>query len=219
MDFKYIEIKFEYQDNIITIKSEPYRTIKEIKEKALKKFHNIPKDINCFYLQRDLISYQDNTIGEFFNNREKVTLKLMPEKKPIFPNKKKLKEKKKEVLFKDIYLNTNVFSSGFNNIGRFNNKKINASNSIDVKYKKYKIGEKLKLPPIQNGTSRKSESIFNDSNLDDLNEENEKCQNCRNNQFEEYCRNCKEFVCANCKKKINILITFLSVWTKIMNPI
>ena len=49
MDFKYIEIKFEYQDNIITIKSEPYRTIKEIKEKALKKFHNIPKDIHCFY--------------------------------------------------------------------------------------------------------------------------------------------------------------------------
>ena len=202
MESKFIEIKFEYQDNIVTIKKEPYCTIKEVKEKAIKRFHGIPKDIHCFYLQRDLISYENTSIGEFFNNREKVTLKLMPEKKPIFPTKKKSNEKNDEELFHDLYLNTNVYSSGFNNIGRFINKKKNTSNSIDLNYKKYKITEKLRLPPIKTQSMGKNENSANDINSDDIDEEkNINCKNCGNNKFTEYCRNCKEFVCSYCKKK------------------
>ena len=46
MDIKTIEIKFEYQEKLITIKSEQYGTIKEVKEKAIKKFHDINKEIH-----------------------------------------------------------------------------------------------------------------------------------------------------------------------------
>ena len=66
MDIKTIELKFEYQERIVIIKSEPYKTIKELKEKAIKIFHNIPKDIHCFHLARDLESYENNIIGELF---------------------------------------------------------------------------------------------------------------------------------------------------------
>ena len=37
IDFKLIEINFEYKEQIITIKFEPFRTIDYIKEKAKNK--------------------------------------------------------------------------------------------------------------------------------------------------------------------------------------
>lgn len=205
MDIKLIEIKFEYKENIVTIKTETYRTIKELKEKAIKKFFNIPKDIHCFYLSRDLTPYENDSIGELFNNREKVTLKLMPPKKPIFPIKKKILSKKEDLVFSNINLNTNVFSSGFNNISRFQTIKLKESNSLEKKKKKNK--KELMLPPIKNKnlSSDKKESITNerykDLILDNIDEEDKECDNCAINKFSEYCRNCKEFVCFNCKKK------------------
>ena len=217
MDIKIIEVKFEYQKRLVTIKSEPYKTIKELKEKAIKIFHNIPKDIHCFYLARDLESYENNIIGELFANREKVTLRLMPPKKQVFPIKKKLVERNEEKLFSEIYLNTNVYSSGFNNIGRFQNKKVKGSNSkskgSNSKSRKgnsfetkKRNKEDLKLPPIN--ALEKKDNIINERynninlilNLDESTEENDnKCQNCNDNNFSEYCRNCKEFLCINCK--------------------
>lgn len=209
MEIKNIEIKFEFQEKFVTIKAEAYRTIKEVKEKAMKTFFNIPQDIHCFYLGRDLSIYENNNIGDFFNNREKVSLKLMPQKKSIFGSKKNIGKKKGEVVFSDIYLNTKVFSSGFNNIGRFQNIKLKESNSLDKKEKKKQ--KKLKLPLINNiYFGKKLNSINQRYNLitdniinDDNNEDEEKyikCENCNNNKFTEYCRNCKEFVCVNCKK-------------------
>lgn len=219
MDIKTIEVKFEYQERLVTIKSEPYKTIKELKEKAIKIFHNVPKDIHCFYLARDLESYENNIIGELFANREKVALRLMPQKKPAYPIKRKLVERNEEKFFSEIYLNTNVYSSGFNNIGRFQNKKAKGSNSKS-KGSNSKSGkgnsfetkkrnkEELKLPPIK--TLEKNDNIINERynniklnlNLDESTEENDnKCQNCNDNNFSEYCRNCKEFLCSNCKNK------------------
>ena len=232
MDLKTIEIKFEYQEKIITIKSEAYITIKEIKEKAIKKFHDIPKDIHCFYLSRDLFPYESITVGDFFNNREKVTLKLMPKKKPIFPIKKRSLERNEKNFFSDIYVNTNVYSSGFNNIGRFQSKKNNkVYRSIDSEEIKYKNNNnnnnndnnninnnnnnnnnnkiKVKLPKIKNNiksTLQKDTTILNNRyNLsnDEINNDDEslRCQNCPKNKFSEYCRNCKEFLCPDCKNE------------------
>ena len=209
MDLKYIEIKFEYQEKIITIKSETYRTIKEVKEKAIKKFHDIPKDIHCFYLARDLFSYENITIGDFFNNREKVTLKLMPKKKPIFPIKKRPFERNEEHFFSDIYVNTNVFSSGFNNIGRFQNKKNKINKSIDSEEIKYKNKVELKLPKIKNNKKsylQSDNTFLNDRfnlNNEEFNNDDEslRCQNCPKKNFSEYCRNCKEFLCPDCKNE------------------
>ena len=224
MDLKTIEIKFEYQEKIITIKSEVYKTIKEVKEKAIKKFHDIPKDIHCFYLGRDLLLYESITIGDFFNNREKVTLKLMPKKSPIFPTKKRRYERNDDSFFSDIYVNTNVFSSGFNNIGRFQSKKNKVYKSIDVEEIKYKNNInnninnnnsnnnnkiEVKLPKIKNNIKsslQKDNTFFNDRyNLsnEEINDDDEslRCQNCPNNKFSEYCRNCKEFLCSDCKNE------------------
>ena len=145
MNVKNIEVKFEYQDKIVTIKSETYRTIKEIKEKAIKKFFKIPKDVHCYYLARDLINYENNIIGEFFNNREKVTLKLMQPRKNAVQHRN-LSDKSEENIFSGIYLNTNVFSPGFNNIGIFEKKKLQG-NSIEIKKRKKK--DALVLPPIK----------------------------------------------------------------------
>lgn len=207
MNSKPIEIKFEYQENIVTIKTEPYKTIKEVKQKAIKKFHNIPKNIHCFYLSRDLASYEKNLIGEFFNNREKVTLKLMPQKKPIFPISQRNKDNNEDSVFSDIYLNTKVYSSGFNNIGRFQNNKLKASNSLNSKDKKNKKKEELLLPPINKSSIIKkinnTKEILNKEyslNLDSYDDKDKECQNCYNNLFSEYCRSCKEYVCPNCKK-------------------
>ena len=199
MDLKLVEVKFEYQDKLVTIKAEQYKTIKELKEKAIKIFHNIPKDIHCFYLGRDLESHENDIIGELFANREKVTLKLMPQKKQTCLTKIKSVEKKEEKLFSDIFINTKVFSSGFNNIGMFRKKKPKGHLSNDMKNRNK---EKLKLPPIK--TIEKNGNILNENNLslylENIEDNNDKhCQNCDENNFSEYCRNCKEFVCNNCK--------------------
>ena len=209
MDIKTIEIKFEYEEKLITIKSEAYITVKEVKEKAIKKFHDIPKDIHCFYLGRDLLPYESMTIGDFFNNREKVTLKLMPKKKPIFPNKNRTIDRNEESYFSDIYVNTNVYSSGFNNIGRFQNKKNKVNKSNDTKeiknnYNNSRSNKKeLKLPKINNNlkSSIQADNIYinNRYYLDDA--ENLRCQNCPNHKFSEYCRNCREFLCLVCKNE------------------
>ena len=209
MDSKFIEIKFEYKEKLFTIKSELYTTIKELKRKAIKKFHDIPKDIHCFYLSRDLSSYENETVGELFNNREKVTLKLMPEKKSMFNNKKLSDKKNNEKFFSDFYMNTNVYSSGFNNIGRFKNKKIKLIGSKDKKGIKSINKEDIVLPIIKKTkefTEQNEENSFNEdydlsnSNTDENIDEENICENCCHNQFCEYCRNCKEFVCSNCKK-------------------
>ena len=202
MNVKNIEVKFQYQDKIITIKSETYRTIKEVKEKAIKKFFKIPKDVHCFYLARDLINYENNIIGEFFNNREKVTLKLMPPRKIAVQNKNSLGDRSEEKIFSGAYLNTNVFSPGFNNIGKFEMKKLKG-NSIEVKERKKR--EALVLPLIKSKVQalKQKENTYQKYNLDILNEEekgNNLCENCDKNEFSEYCRNCKEFICVNCKK-------------------
>jgi len=210
MELKSIEIKFEYQEKIITIKCEEYKTIKEVKEKAIKIIHDIPKDIHCFYLSRDLLPYESITVGDFFNNREKVTLKLMPKKKPIFPIKKRTLERNEDHYFSDIYVNTNVYSSGFNNIGRFQSKKNKLLKSIDTEEIKYinKNKIELKLPRIKNNIKlsiQDDNTFFNDryNSNKEIKDDDEslRCQNCPNNKFSEYCRNCKEYLCSKCKNE------------------
>ena len=98
-------------------------------------------------------------------------------------------------------------------IGRFQNKKAKGSNSrskgTNSKSRKGKRNkEELKLPPIK--ALEKNNNIINERynninlnrNLDESIEENDnKCQNCNDNNFSEYFRNCKEFLCSNCKYK------------------
>ena len=72
-DFDLIEIKFEYSNQIVTIKAEPYRTINYILEKAkikMNKIIQIPNNINCFFLGKELNFKNNEKIGNIFNHRE-----------------------------------------------------------------------------------------------------------------------------------------------------
>ena len=76
IDFKCIEVNLEFKGQLITIKVEPFRTINYIKEKAINKILDLPSNIHFYYLGKDLIKFGSDKIGNFFNNREKVTIKL-----------------------------------------------------------------------------------------------------------------------------------------------
>ena len=78
-DFEYIEIKFEYKDQMIIMKAEPFRTLDYIFEKAIikmKKIILIPNNIKFYYLGKELNSKNSDKIGNIFNHKEKVTIKL-----------------------------------------------------------------------------------------------------------------------------------------------
>ena len=92
-DFDLIEIKFEYNNQIVTIKAEPYRTINYILGKAkikMNKIIQIPNNINFFFLGKELNFKNNEKIGNIFNHKEKVRNKMklsLVEKKLSEPKK------------------------------------------------------------------------------------------------------------------------------------
>ena len=62
-DFKYIKINFEFQDKIVMILAEPYKTFSEIKQKALNKFKEVSNNIHFYYLGIDLCKNEEEKIG------------------------------------------------------------------------------------------------------------------------------------------------------------
>ena len=78
-DFTFIEIKFEYKNQTILIKSEPYKTLNDIFDKAITKFNKIiylPEDIHFYFLGKELNNKNFEKIGNIFSHREKVTIKI-----------------------------------------------------------------------------------------------------------------------------------------------
>ena len=74
ISIKNIEIIFQFEDQIITIKAEPYRTLYEIKEKAIKRMICAPNNVVCFHSNIDLSNEENKKVGDIFNHKEKVTL-------------------------------------------------------------------------------------------------------------------------------------------------
>ena len=60
---KNIEINFQYEDQYATLKVEPFKTLAEAKEKAIKKMICVPFNINCFYSNLDLSNDEDKRIS------------------------------------------------------------------------------------------------------------------------------------------------------------
>ena len=86
-EVQYITINFTYNEQLVTIKTPPYKKLAEIKKKAIKKLlilnneNNLANtELHCFYLGRDLTEYENEALSNLFNNREKVLLKLMQPK-------------------------------------------------------------------------------------------------------------------------------------------
>ena len=73
---KNIQITFQYLSQYITINSELYKTLKQIKIKAINKMIGVPQNVYCTYLGVNLLKDENKKIGDIFNHKEKVLIKL-----------------------------------------------------------------------------------------------------------------------------------------------
>ena len=49
-----IEIYFEYLNDIHYIVAEKFHSLREIKQRIIRKIFHIPKNVHCFYKNRDI---------------------------------------------------------------------------------------------------------------------------------------------------------------------
>ena len=147
-DFKFIEVNFQYKNEIITIKSEPFNTLENIKMKAIKKMINIPKnDLYCFYLGIDISKNKDKKIGDLFSHCDKVTIKLNSKEKKnnnyyLLNNKNEYKKKSNKNSNNEITNISTIYPSKKLNIKTLI---IKDKNSIDSERKNVEILFKNKL--------------------------------------------------------------------------
>jgi hypothetical protein len=66
-----IKVTFEYGNQKVTLNCEPYKTIGETKNKAMRKIYGANKGLHCFYLNRDLYRKENEQLGNFFQ-KEKI---------------------------------------------------------------------------------------------------------------------------------------------------
>ncbi len=139
-NIKSVTVNFDYKSQLVTIKTSPFKKLEDIKKSAIKKFNImninlIPELINCYYLGRNLTEYEQQKICELFSNREKISIKLMSPKKHVLDNimsnvnnmssktiqlstTPNTSPRRGKNYFSNFIKNTNIFSTGFNSIGR-----------------------------------------------------------------------------------------------------
>ena len=179
----YTEIKFEYKNQSIVIKAEPFRTLDYICENAIIKMNKIiliPNNIKFYYLGKELNLKNSDKIGNIFNHKEKVTIKL-----------KNQSENENELI-----IPKNNIINKKNNIYLLNSRKLIFP----------KISEEIKLPLIKkiSGNKEKDKDKEENSEKEIIKEEN-KIENpcsCERLSISEYCRNCRKFICIKCKSEI-----------------
>ena len=54
LGFKKIRLNFEYDNQLVTLSAEPYKTIIQLKAKAMKMFFPCPKELKTYYLNQDI---------------------------------------------------------------------------------------------------------------------------------------------------------------------
>ena len=227
IDFKYIEINFQYKNELITIKSEPFITLENAKIKAIKKMINIPKsDIHYFYLGLDITKNKDKKIGDLFYHCEKVNIKLKSKDKKI--NKCNISN----IPNLSLSIDKNKNASYITNISKaknsLENKKCKIKPLIIKNKEEIKTKPKLNVYDIfkNNFVSSNSRNLnknndfqilFGDKNHSVSNEQrilpqinktsiinesktddnNYLCK-CKKGKISNYCKNCKMLICNNC---------------------
>ena len=186
-DFDFILINFEYQSQIVTIKAEPYRTLEYILERAINKMNKIiqlPDNISFYFLGKELNHKNSEKIGNIFNHREKVTIKI----KASSSNVKEINSERNNLR---VFHNNNIINKK-NNIYLLNTKKLIFP----------KISKEIKLPLISN-----KENIIEQKDKDKEKEKEKENEienpcNCGRLSISEYCRNCRKFICLKCKTEL-----------------
>lgn len=206
-DFKFIEVNFQYKNEIITIKSEPFNTLENIKMKAIKKMINIPKnDLYCFYLGIDISKNKDKKIGDLFSHCDKVTIKLNSKEKKnnnyyLLNNKNEYKKKSNKNSNNEITNISTIYSSKKLNIKTLI---IKDKNSIDSERKNVEILFKNKIKFLTSKDKDKNNSLplinksFFSISKDNNNDAKYICR-CNKNKIFNYCKNCLMLLCNDCK--------------------
>ena len=183
-DFNLLEINFEYKNQIITLNAEPYKTLDYIFEKAVNKLNKtigLPSNIHFYFLGQDLNGKNTEKIGNLFNHREKVTIKIKGDTNDKDNNSKRnnynIINKKNNIYL----LNTKIIRPQKN----LNFTKLQNSNKL--------IFPGIKLPPLKKEI--KNENKENDNYTQNL------CA-CGRLRISEYCRNCRKFICIKCKAEL-----------------
>ena len=169
----YTEIKFEYKNQSIVIKAEPFRTLDYICENAIIKMNKIiliPNNIKFYYLGKELNLKNSDKIGNIFNHKEKLTIKL-----------KNQSENENELI-----IPKNNIINKKNNIYLLNSRKLIFP----------KISEEIKLPLIKKISGNKEKDKDKEENRI------ENPCSCERLSISEYCRNCRKFICIKCKSEI-----------------
>ena len=140
----------------------------------------IPNNIKFYYLGKELNLKNSDKIGNIFNHKEKVTIKL-----------KNQSENENELI-----IPKNNIINKKNNIYLLNSRKLIFP----------KISEEIKLPLIKkiSGNKEKDKDKEENSEKEIIKEEN-KIENpcsCERLSISEYCRNCRKFICIKCKSEI-----------------
>ena len=102
--FNKISIDFEYLNEIYTIKSDPYKTLSELKEIISRKMFPYPAGAHCFYKNMDLFDQEDDEISKIFPNKVKIkiTLKKPQKEKSLKKSSQKRNSQVKLVTFDTI---------------------------------------------------------------------------------------------------------------------
>ena len=188
-DSKNVTLNFEYNSQLVTINTNPFKQLIEIKKLAIKKINlmnniNLDHDqLNCYYLGRNLNDYEQQKICELFSNREIISIKLKSPKKHLTINHNNLKNSNSKNnnisitpnaspirgknYFSNICKNTNVFSSGFNAIRDIKKDQ----NSVIQQLFSERLKNKSSLLPMINFNNSRNNSnspnIENKTEIDD----------------------------------------------------
>ena len=138
---KYIRICFQHQDQKVTFITENFKRLGEMKEKAIKKMTNLPPEVRCYYMNKDYSKNENKKLGDIFNNREEILIKLISST----PLTSRNIVKSNKILTKYEKIN--------NNFGQ-KNESVNCRNKINIiNPKKLKLYDKYKLPNVKNFNS------------------------------------------------------------------
>lgn len=226
VDFKSIKITFEFQDKIVIIQAEPYKTFEEIKQKALNKFMDIPNNIHFYYLGLDLSKNNQDKIGTIFNNKEHATIMLRLPKLKIrhisLRNDLTLEDKYIKNKFNESLETKNQLSLINNPLNPSNNHKkifnlrfiknhdLTKKNNINTNFNKLSRNRNMSTSnsmPFLNIEKTYNDLILNNNRIKEkygINIDINNLDNfsfCQNHKYKvtEYCRTCKKFICQECR--------------------
>ena len=202
INFKNIEIIFQYEEQFITIKAEPFRTLYKIKEKAIRRMICVPNNVVCFYSNIDLSNEENKKVGDLFNHKEKISLKLkLKDNFSYLTNTKSI--------YKLIPPNSpkNIINLQNNNL--INNLIIPKSKKAGKNlFKRNFVFQNSNLLKLQNTDNNNLKRNRSDGALEFLPfvtlKSNHKANNsnlceCKKSLISDYCRTCRKFICNDCK--------------------